>query len=484
MPVAIMRIRFFWISVFIIIVLTHFQKAVGKETIIVSRITQTPEGKAYLEVDGKPFLYNAVQSWFPPEADYEIYINKAAEVNYKIFSFWLLWKNIEPEEDKYDWTTLDRVIDLSNKYSMRLDIVWGGSIFCGALDPRFTPDFIRNDYSILKRDEYGNLILVKKGDMGLCHIADFSKEEIFQKEKKCIKAMMEHLRDYDTNHRVIFFQVENEPNLQNWCANQKSEILEYLNRIGGVIKSSPYRVATRVNLAGINYDPEIEKLYNIDCHGVDPYKDDIELIRSLIRTETKMPHIAENAAWTNSSSLIVTALANSGFYSIYRLDYDYIWKKPGVYGDGWIYLIEPTYDIKILNMALNKISQIITVSFPSEMLEFNTEKSQPESSYSSRKEFMGRTIGFKSFKIIEDHVYYNAPVGLVISYEGDFYCLADDRCYFTVDIEPEICESGYFDEDTRWHSVQKRKYRCMSDSEYQIDYLFGDCLRIKMIFLK
>ena len=96
---------------------------------LVSRIVTNDQGKTYLEVEGKPFLYNTVQSWFPPEADYEIYMQKTAEVNYKVFCFWLLWAQLEPEEGIFDWSSIDRVIDLANQYDLRLDILWGGSSF-------------------------------------------------------------------------------------------------------------------------------------------------------------------------------------------------------------------------------------------------------------------------------------------------------------------------------------------------------------------
>ena len=130
----------------------------------VSKIVTNEDGKTYLEVEGKPFLYNSVQSWFPPGADYEIYMQKTAEVNYKVFCFWLLWAQLEPEEGKYDWSSIDRVIDLANKYDLRLDIVWGGSSFCGGMDPRFLPQWLMERDDLKVKNEYGQIALSRKGD--------------------------------------------------------------------------------------------------------------------------------------------------------------------------------------------------------------------------------------------------------------------------------------------------------------------------------
>ena len=37
---------------------------------LVSRITHTPEGRPYLEVDGRPMVYNAVQAWKAPAPEF------------------------------------------------------------------------------------------------------------------------------------------------------------------------------------------------------------------------------------------------------------------------------------------------------------------------------------------------------------------------------------------------------------------------------
>src|SRR5512133_545165 len=93
--------------------------------VLVSRLVTNSSGKTYLEVDGKPFLYNSVQAWLPPDGNFDIYMSKALEAGYKIFSLWFPWKIIEPESGQFHFSTLDTLIRQAEKYDMRLDIVWG-----------------------------------------------------------------------------------------------------------------------------------------------------------------------------------------------------------------------------------------------------------------------------------------------------------------------------------------------------------------------
>ena len=63
------------------------QKLQSKEKRIVSKIVTNQAGKTYLEVDGKPVLYNSVQAWLPEDGDYELNMRKAQDVGYKVFTF-------------------------------------------------------------------------------------------------------------------------------------------------------------------------------------------------------------------------------------------------------------------------------------------------------------------------------------------------------------------------------------------------------------
>lgn len=464
-----------FVGIAMILVIGGVSHAQTKEKTVVSRVVKNVAGKSYIEVDGRPFLYNSVQSWYPPEKDYSLYVQKTAEANYKCFTFWLYWQHLEPLEGKYDWTELDKVIDLANKYDVRLDIVWAGTNFCDHLDPRFAPNWVLNNHDEYHlKDSNGNCILVDGGDMGNCCVINPANSNILQKEKKIISDMLQHLKRYDKNHRVIAIQIENEINIHKFMGG-KSNVLAYINALGQVVKQSDYEIVTRANIYAFQMDSDLNALEYIDGHGPDPYKESVSLIRNIINSNvnTKLRYIAENAAWRNSTSLIVAALANGGFYNIYRLDYDSVWNKPGLYDKNfkpW----KVTIEIKNLNAALNKIGSLIAESPKEKMLEFNTETDYPSESYKATKPLSGRNIGFKSRNGSE-------PVGLVVEKDNNFYCVAHDIAYLSFDVQPAACETGYFDDSEKWVKNADRNWTKISPTEYQIEYNVGECLRISAV---
>jgi len=468
----IIRFVLIAITVFISQVLYAETMTAANKKVVVSRVVTNAEGKSYIEVDGRPFLYNAVQSWYPPEKDYSFYVQKTAETNYKCFTFWLYWKHLEPVEGKRDWAELDKVIDLANKYDVRLDIVWAGTNFCGHLDPRFAPDWLLKDHKAYHLKDANDKCVIANGfDMGKCCAADPANDKLLSLEKSLIADMLQHLKAYDKNHRVIAIQIENEVNLNNWPGG-KGGILAYINELGKVVKQSDYEIVTRVNLATKKMDSSVNELDCIDGHGPDPYDEHISVTRSILNSNynTKLKYIAENAAYGNSTSLIVATLANGGFYNIYRVDYDSVWNKPGLY-DKDFKIWRVTQKIKNLNEGLNKVGALIAESAKEKMLEFNTETDYPSASYKAAKPLCGRAIGFKSRNGSE-------PVGLVVQKDGNFFCMADEAAYFTFDVQPTACQTGYFDNSGKWvESIEKQLVR-LSDSEYQIEYNVGDCIKI------
>jgi len=461
---------FFFLGIAIMLLIGDSVQAETKAKIVVSRVVKNAAGKSYMEVDGRPFLYNSVQSWYPPEKDYSLYVQKAAQAGYKCFTFWLYWQHLEPNEGKYDWSQLDKVIDLANKYDVRLDIVWGGTNFCGHLDPRFGPLWLLNNHSYHIQDPNGKCQVFDGFDMGNCCATDPTNKEIFERENNLFKAMLTHLKDYDKNHRVIAIQIQNEANIHNWPGG-KANVLAYINALGKTVKESDYLLVTRMNLVFKSMDSDVDALEYIDGHGPDPYDPNVPLIRNIINgpNNTKLRYIAENAAYENSTSLIVAALANGGFYNIYKLDYCTVWNKTGVYNKGfkdW----EVTAQIRNLNTALNKIGSFIAESPKEKMLEFNTDANYPSDSYKATKPLSGRTVGFKSRNS-------SKPVGLVVEKDGTFYCVADKEAYFTFDVQPAVCETGSLDDSGKWVKTADKSWSKVSDSEYQVEYSTGECIR-------
>ncbi|WP_430811875.1 MULTISPECIES: DUF4978 domain-containing protein [unclassified Carboxylicivirga] len=436
---------------------------------LVSQLVTNELGKTYLEVEGEPFFYNGVQAWLPQDGNYEVFMQKAHEVGYQIFTFWFPWRSIEANKGEYNWTVLNDMIEMAEKYDMRLDIVWGGSNFCGGLDKRFAPDFIMDNPDFAVKDEYGRIKYVKKFDMGLCPVADYSSQKLLAIEQETVKAFMDYLLKRDTTNRVVFFQVENEVNLFDFSLQDKKVVLDYCDRIGQVVKEAPYRIATRMNLAGKSYEPLIDSLQFIDCQGVDIYTDEIEILDRSINYKTRMPHVAENAAYDNSSTLMARAFAQGGFYNIYRLDYDYVWKKPGVYGDDWIYLPQ-TFDIGMLNKGLNKIAAQVAQASPELMVTFNTETKMPQAKYEVFKILGNHEIGYRS-----SAKWNEEGIGFTLLYDNKLYVVSDNDCTFLFK-EPIEAVAGQFIKN-EWKTGFKLD-TSLKNGLYEISYTKGDCVQI------
>ena len=87
---------------------------------LISDIKKGNNGKTYMQVDGKPFLYNAVQSMYPACGDYSKYVKCAAEAGFTVFSFWFYWRLLEPQKGEFDFSHINSIVDAANKYNIRL----------------------------------------------------------------------------------------------------------------------------------------------------------------------------------------------------------------------------------------------------------------------------------------------------------------------------------------------------------------------------
>lgn len=452
----------------------------NSEVTVVSRVVAAAGGKSYLEVGGAPVLYNSVQAWKAPAKEfmvenYAANMDKAQQVGYRLFTFWLAWRDLEPRRSEYEWRALDEMIDRANELDMYLDVVWGGSNFCAHLDVRFAPDWLLDWDDVHLKDSDGKTVACISDDYGHGPALDHTNREALEVEKEMLRRLIRHLQEYDKNQRVVFIQVLNEPNHRNWTYQDKKNILSYANELASVIKTSNYQIATRMNLQGQRMDSDLEMLEYIDCHGADPYSEDVELIRALIQTPTKMPYIAENAAYTNTTSLMITSFANGGGYNVYMLGPCLVMEKPGVYGQCW-QPWEVTYGVYNLNAAVNRIDWVIAVAPPSDMVDFNTEENEPQPNYEAMKHLNGHDVGMRTWG--EGSV-RNGAVGMTVHHDGYFYLLADRVTWFLFKDEPVEISSGGFDSDRKW----VENFRIFWDEiqeGYQVPYHAGECLRVKL----
>lgn len=309
----------------------------GKE-ITVSRIAKTTDGKTYIEVDGKPFLYAGAQVRqdlfcnvdFLKAADIEKYFAAAAKLGVTCIGVPIQWSDIEYRKDEYAFTKLDTFFGFCNKYNLKMEILWFGSVMCGSTHSLFVPSYLLNE-----GDTYPKEGPIGKDDFGgIAYRLDVDNPNILERESKAVAALMDHIWEWDRmnggKHPIIGVQVENEPDsYPRWQQGDWSGLYTLLDTIGKTVKDSKYKVVTRVNVTCVNdvFD-WVESIFNlegIDIVGPDPYCfSPVEIKDAINNYSGKLPgnfaHIPENkAAIPQCDSLMLSAFATGGGYNMYEL---------------------------------------------------------------------------------------------------------------------------------------------------------------------
>jgi hypothetical protein len=444
-------------TVLLISIVAVFPSKANATQVVASRVVKTSEGKAYLEVNGKPFLAGHVQNcgkqqllidqslntpYAPPmpiswlENDFE----KTKAAGFKTISIVIKWNEWEPTtKGVYDWTLIDKYIDWCNQYGLYLDIAYFGSNSCGGTRlPGYPNAVVSNvpDY-VEDHDKYfGNPDFVGEVHcpwlpiVGDSHYAD--AQFLMDSEISAITALMNHLAVYDTNKRTIFFQVQNEPDWHTkYNQGQKQYVWNWFNAIGNAIKNSNYVCATRVNGGNAMSHADfktIDALDGVDAVGDDAYTTSVSTISNIIKNDlggTGLPHIAENdGSYNNHSSLAIASLTNGGYYDVWQLNdhwMDQSLYDPSVHYNTWTLgtpapLRHGGQDLANLFPALYKADQVIALAPPSRMAGFNIETDNPSSNYSSSKLVYNYQIGYSST---------DGSVGMAVTNGNYVYCMSD-----------------------------------------------------------
>ncbi len=483
---------------------------------IVSQVVQSPEGKYYLQKDGSPFLYLGIQNTGttqlkgryandnPPYAPYptpmplswlENAYEKTQALGYKVVQQQLTWSDLELTNTPgvYDWTIIDQYVDWANEYDLYIDIVWfgtnvgGGGVLSGYPYGWNTnvPPYLQN------HNKYWNNGDGVGSGANTPHLPSHGTDaaNLFAWERQTIRALFDHLAVYDTNHRVVLFQVNNEPNLAaNYEAN-KTEWLSVLNRLAEQVKLSDYVVATRVNLAGYTSgDPDIKNSSPyIDFNGPDLYSSNVTAVMNAINDHgnSSLTYIPENAGdFGNSSSLTLTALVNGGFYEVYQLNDSWTFSNQGMLGatlyNTWTLGTLPPFtaqatDMKNLNNAMNKVGSLIAAAHPSRMAGYNIESDNPASSYNAFKSVAGKDIAFYST---------DSSVGMVVNNGSYFYAVSDTansaNVYFTTKENPVSATYGYMDSSGNWVSQGHIAVVNNGNGTWKIPYSSQQAVRIEL----
>jgi hypothetical protein len=476
--------------------------------VVVSRVVQNAEGKKYLEVDGKPFLVGHVQNAgvqetlgnqggafaTPLPLDWmENLFEKTKAVGFDTISIILRWRDWEPTtRGVYDWTVIDKYVDWADKYGLRIDFAYFGSNSCGGTRLKgynqgwatFVPDYLQD-----KEKYFGNGLYVGVNHMpwlpdGGPHDAD--ARFVMNSEVNAVGALFDHLAVKDTTHRTILFQVQNEPDWHGkYNSAQKPLVWNWMNAIGNAVKTSDYRVATRVNAGGnmpFQDFQSISGLSGIDGVGDDAYSNHVEVIGNVIRNQsvlggTNLPHISENdGGYGNHTSLELAALVNGGYYDVWELDGnngqamytgDYTRWTVGTPGT----MTAGTTRMSYLLPALSKIGALVSTAPPHRMAGFNIDTDAPVAGYSGTKQVYSHQVR-----------YTGNDVALALSDNNSVYVVSDtsSSAAFKVYQRPLAVTSGHQDSAGAWVVDTTKTFTDNGDGSYSVTAAAREAIRIEL----
>ncbi|EFQ88840.1 hypothetical protein CFE70_006483 [Pyrenophora teres f. teres 0-1] len=164
-----------------------------------------------LIVNGKPYLMlgGELQNSSLSSAEYmsEVWPKMVAtNVNTLLGS--VSWEMIEPEEDRFDFEELDKVILGAREHGLHLILLWFGSFKNGR--STYAPSWVKTNPKRFPRAE-----LRKAG--GVVEVADVLSMfhgESLEADAKAFRKLLAHLKEVDEKHStVLMVQVENEVGL-------------------------------------------------------------------------------------------------------------------------------------------------------------------------------------------------------------------------------------------------------------------------------
>lgn len=341
----------------------------------VSKVKTLDNGKTILYVEDKPFTYIGTQ--IRTDAlmntdklsieDLEVFFKAAKELGVSVVQVPLEWKDIEVDDNTWDFNYLKSILDYVNKYELKCELLWFGTNMCGDTHSYSVPEYILKDGKT-----YPKLDANKTGEFwnyyGVQWYMDFSNENLLEKEGRAITKSLDYVYEYDSTHDgkkpVIGIQILNEPDIfirfrldANEVISKSTlekmsyeeawdKVLIALDSYGKAAKQSKYKVYTRVNLAastGTDYSgyygiwdsskakmppswaKDIFALEGIDCIGDDSYSSSVRDIKGIStmygeNLPGNFSHIAENAGnYSNTASLILSSFSVGAGYNIYDL---------------------------------------------------------------------------------------------------------------------------------------------------------------------
>ncbi len=161
------------------------------------------DGRHSLQVDGKSYLVLGAQvhnsSGWPDALNATWPAIRQLRANTIMVPVY--WQAIEPQPNKYDFSTVDSVLDGARENNVRLAVLWFGSWKNGGMD--YTPSWVKTDTRTYPR-------VLNQDGHAIDALSPVSQENA-DADSRAFRALMQHLKEVDSDrHTVILVQVENE----------------------------------------------------------------------------------------------------------------------------------------------------------------------------------------------------------------------------------------------------------------------------------
>ena len=478
--------------------------------------------KPVLMVDGAPFFHSGLQFRYEKhkitygwtDAQLEPVLRMASEDGFSLVNMSIWWSQVEPSKDTFDWTELDRYINLCKKYDLKLELLWFGHDSGGSSigqGPRL-PTYVTTDYQWVV-DSTGTV--VTNGGKSLL---DKTDPRLLAREKYVLGQVMAHLAASDTTHTLVGVQILNEPNVSSVWGKQvgrsystystqlwndggytdlaqfrRDVLLDYVSELGRTVKESSHSVWTRCNVIGDaipvaeNEARRQQGTVYLDFFGGDPYTENQDTLynyglTSVFAQGRNLRMIMETFAGAALSDVLkFNGIAGNAVFNMYAaVDPD---SSTGSSNYG-LYNFDPTTKIvtrkavslrvAALNRLLNKIHRDLatraTVEAGGSTLQTFNRKAT--ASVDITKTLGGLNIGFTTVSNAQGFAVRRGPAEFALAGTAQ----ATFTLPGTIGVVRSV-ETGYYDATDKWVKAGVKAYSTVSGG-IAVDVAAGECVRV------
>ncbi|CAN6675103.1 hypothetical protein TRVA0_088S00188 [Trichomonascus vanleenenianus] len=160
-----------------------------------------------LYVHDKPFLVLGAELHNSTASNIEFLkpiLPKLVDYNINTVFLPISWEVIEPEEGKFDFSHLDKILALFREYNLNIGLLWFGSFKNG--ESSYIPVWMKKDPKRFKRS-----VTIKQGKLITTKTLSVFCQENVAADVRAFSALMSHLKNVDgTINTVVAVQVQNE----------------------------------------------------------------------------------------------------------------------------------------------------------------------------------------------------------------------------------------------------------------------------------